>query len=98
MEPTEHEVERVVVAKGDDVAVASSPQRVTLLDLAHLERPPVVLEGSAAVIWHAIDGERDLPGIVDAVAEEVGVEADVVHDDVVAFVDQLVGLGLLQRR
>ncbi|WP_370290697.1 PqqD family protein [Nocardioides sp.] len=98
MERTEHEVERVVVAKGDDVAVASSPQRVSLLDLAHLDRPPVVLEGSAAIIWKAIDGERDLEGVVAAVADEVFVEADVVRDDVLTFIDQLLGLGLLRRR
>ena len=55
-----------------DVAQVQSPDRFAVLDLEHLDRPPLVLAGSAAVIWELLDGERDEAEVGAAVAEHFG--------------------------
>ena len=56
--------------------------------------PISVLQGTAALIWaSALD--QDGPACVAAVAEVAGVEPDVVRADTEAFLDELVGRGLL---
>lgn len=74
---------------------SESEQRVTVLDLDRPAEPPLVLTGSCAVIWTAVDGERGVDEIVALVAEEYGVGADVVGRDVRAFLEDLVARGVL---
>ncbi|MBM6404324.1 PqqD family protein [Phycicoccus sp. CSK15P-2] len=60
--------------------------------------PPLVLEGSAAVVWGAAVPGGALDEVVERVAHTTGVSAELVADDVVGFVDQLVAAGLLETR
>jgi hypothetical protein len=79
-----------------DLAVVDSGDRVVVLDLASLAVPPQILEGSAAAIWRAVDGERATPEVVDSVAESFGVEAAEIEHDVTTFLASLATAGLLE--
>lgn len=58
--------------------------------------PPVVLEGTGAMIWlHAVDGADD---VATAVADLVGERRDVIEGDVEAYLVKLVETGLLDAR
>lgn len=59
--------------------------------------PPLVLRGSAAVIWQAAvpGGTRDV--IVERVTTATGLSAEDVASDVTTFLDDLVERGLLVR-
>lgn len=70
-----------------------APLRVSLMCLP--DGVPVVLTGSAALIW--LVAAEGSPNVVDDVAEGAGQSAGVIHSDVEAFLAELVGLGLLER-
>ena len=72
-----------------------SPDRVVVLDLDHLDRPPYVFEGSAAQVWACLDGDRSELEIVEDLAETHGAPVEVVAGDVRQFVDRLQALGLV---
>lgn len=58
--------------------------------------PIRILAGSAAAIWrHARVG--DPTTVVERVAQDAGMPADEVRETVEAFLDELVGAGLLTR-
>lgn len=79
-----HGVGVVVVDEGEIVYAAALP-----------DGPIVVLEEVAAFIWvEACDGDRE--SIADRVAEATGSHVHDVRADVDAFVDDLVGRGLLE--
>jgi hypothetical protein len=89
-------------------AVALSP-RVAWLDMADTgadvvyattlpDGPPVVLRGSAGLIFASAAPGGSEDEVVERVAEAADVGTDVVRDDVLGFLDQLVSLGLLTRR
>lgn len=69
----------------------------TRVYVARLPRGPVsVLAGTAAIVWTAA---LDAPEatLVERVAAEVDVAEDLVREDVLGFVDDLIGRGLLVR-
>jgi Coenzyme PQQ synthesis protein D (PqqD) len=78
-------------------AYVESAERVVVLDLDHPDLPPYVFEGSAALIWACVDGERTETGIVADLAETFEAPAEVVAPDVRQFVDRLRELGLIVR-
>jgi hypothetical protein len=67
---------------------------VALLDLDHLDRPAVILEGSSAVIWQLIDGV-DEAALVERVAEHYGVQPEEVAGPLADFVGELRERGLV---
>jgi len=79
----------------EDVAVVDSGDRVAVLDLASLAVPPRILEGSAAAIWRAVDGERTALQVVESVAKSFGAETAEIKADVVTFLASLASAGLL---
>jgi hypothetical protein len=89
-------VERQVWRRGPDVAHVSTAERVALLDLRHLERPPYLLQGSAAVVWDLLDGCSLMLDVVRSVAQHYGVAEVEVEQSVYLFVDQLSDLGLAE--
>ncbi len=72
------------------------------LYLARLpDGPLVMIEGSGAAIWRAAvaDGEEACGGVdavVQRVADDIGVAAEAIREDVVAFLAELVAGGLLE--
>lgn len=46
------------------VAVVESAHRTAIVNLAALHQPPVVLAGSAWLVYDAVDGARDTAGIL----------------------------------
>lgn len=80
----------------DRVAQVESADRVALLDLDRPERPPLVLEGSAAVIWGLLDGSRDETGLCADVAARFAVEVDEVAGPTRDFLSRLHELGLVE--
>ena len=76
-------------------AYVDSPDRSVVLDLDHLDRSPVVFEGSAAQIWGCLDGDRTELELVTDLAEAFEVSVEVVAPDVRQFVDRLRELGLI---
>ena len=86
----------VVWRRAGRVAVVESTDRVALLNLDRPAEPPRILEGSAATIWWAVDGERATAEVVRSVASSFGLEPAEVEADVVAFVGSLAAVGLLE--
>lgn len=71
--------------------------RTALIDLDDAAHPPRILNGPAAAVWQAVDGERDLTTLCERVAEEFGMTGDEVHRDVVAFLESLAAQGLVEQ-
>jgi hypothetical protein len=81
--------------RATSAAYVESAERVVVLDLDHLDRPPYVFEGSGAQVWACVDGDRTESEIVSDLAEAFEVPAEVVEADVRQFVDRLADLGLI---
>lgn len=82
--------------QSSSLAQVPSEGRVAMIDLDRLAAPPMVLEGTAAAIWAAIDGRRTVAEVVDLVAEEYALAADDIRTDVEAFLADLAERGLVQ--
>jgi hypothetical protein len=76
------------------LAAVESPDRFVILDLDHVERPPVILGGSAAQIWSLLDGTRSTAEIVRVIVDG-GAPRVEVEPGVSAFVEDLRRLGLI---
>ena len=76
-------------------AYVETDRRAVVLDLDHLDLPPYVFEGTAAVVWTCLDGDRTEGEIIDDLAEAYEVEAAMIAPDVRQFVDRLRSLGLV---
>ena len=82
--------------QSSSLAQVPSEGRVAMIDLDRLADPPMVLEGTAAAIWAAIDGRRTVAEVVDLVAEEYALAADDIRTVVEAFLADLAERGLVQ--
>lgn len=80
-----------------DVAVVDHEDRVVALNLNELFAPPVVLEGTAATIWHLLDDVDTEDALVDAVARTYDVPPSSVGTHVHSFLVELSRLGLVVR-
>lgn len=69
--------------------------RTALIDLDDAAHPPRILNGPAAAVWQAVDGERDLTAVCERVADEFDMTGDEVRSDVVAFLESLAAQGLV---
>lgn len=79
--------------RSTDAAVVDQGARVVVLDLGTLKSArPLVMEGPAAAIWHALSQPRTAEQVSAAVAVDFGLPATEVEADVIAF------LALLQER
>jgi hypothetical protein len=77
------------------VAVVDEGVRVVVLDLSDLERArPLVLEGSAAAVWHALAEPGTARQVAAAVARDFGLPATEVEPDVRDFLASLRRRGL----
>lgn len=95
----------------EDAAQVTLAERVAWLDWAALgalhtdvayastlpDGPPVVLPGTARVVFLAAAQGGTLGELTARVAEESGQPVEAIADDVAAFVEALVGLGILAR-
>lgn len=80
-----------------DVACVLSPDggRVAVL---HLEAEvPVILVGTAASVWSALDGARTETELIEDLARNYGTDASVIHDDVIGLIDSLSTGGMITR-
>lgn len=73
-------------------SIDSDEQSVYLMPLP--DGPPVILQGSAAVIWLA--AARGAPDVHDAVADQLGLEAAEIAGDVGAYLEVLLDQSLLE--
>lgn len=71
---------------------------VTLLSLTDTDCKPLVLSGTAAVIWDELDGERTLRLVVSELARDYELDELVIGEQMLAFVTQLLDARLLQKR
>ena len=77
------------------VAFVQSPDggRVALL---HLEQDvPVILAGTAASIWNALDGTKTETELVEELAGAYGSEASAIHADVIGLIRSLSNSGMI---
>ncbi|WP_164232980.1 hypothetical protein [Microbacterium hydrocarbonoxydans] len=82
---------------GDAVAWTYSRDRVTVLNLEASSPQPIVLEGSAIIIWSIIAGNGSIlqPRLIEECATSVGLDASVVTGDVVRVLHELHSRGVL---
>ena len=81
--------------RSPDVAVVDHGQRVVVLDLSQpTTARPLVMEGPAASIWHALDQPGTRADIVARVAADFGLPATEVRHDVETFLSLLAEQGL----
>lgn len=82
--------------RSPDVAVVDRGARVVVLAL---EDPatarPLVMEGPAAAIWHALDEPATTAQVAERVAADFGLPATEVEADVATFIVELRRRGLL---
>lgn len=83
--------------RSSDMAVVEHEGRVVALDLSSPAAPPVVLEGTAAMIWHLLAEEDSEVRLVGLVARAFHVHPAHVRADVHAFLLHLSDLGLVTR-
>ena len=77
------------------VAVVDEGARVVVLDLSDLQTArPLVLEGSAAAVWHALAEPGTARQVAAAVARDFGLPATEVEPDVQDFLASLRRRGL----
>lgn len=85
-----------LVRRSPDVAWVDSEDRVVLVRLDDLAAEPLVLSGSAVVIWAAVDEPLSLDDLVTQVAAAYDRPADDVRAEVEAFVASCRQLGILR--
>jgi hypothetical protein len=78
-----------------DVAVVDHEDRVVALNLNEPSAPPVVLEGTAATIWHLLDDFDTEEALVHAVARTYDVHPSSVGPHIHRFLLQVNHLGLV---
>ena len=82
--------------RSPDVAVVDDVTRVVVLGLADpATARPLVMEGPAAAIWHALDQPGTTAQVVQRVAADFGLPATEVESDVTAFLIELRRSGLV---
>lgn len=81
--------------RASDIAVVDHEDRVVALNLTRPADPPVVLEGTAATIWHLMDQDGHEEALIAAVARAFGQYEVDVAADVHAFLSHLRSLGLV---
>ncbi|PPF34271.1 MULTISPECIES: PqqD family protein [unclassified Pseudoclavibacter] len=69
---------------------------LTVLSLVDTSCKPLVLSGTAAVIWDELDGVRSLKLIVRELSADYGLDEQVIGEQVLGFVTQLLDAHLLQ--
>ncbi|MBF4463519.1 MULTISPECIES: PqqD family peptide modification chaperone [unclassified Rathayibacter] len=77
------------------VAEVEHDDRVVLLDLARSRANPLVLSSSAANVWSALWRPLRLADLISDLAEQYGVDEVAISRDVEAFLEHLVGLGIV---
>jgi hypothetical protein len=89
-------VEEPVWHRSPDIAVVDHGDRVVVLELSDPQTArPLVMEGSAAAIWHALAEPRTTDQVVAAVALDFGLPATEVDADVRGFLTTLRERGLV---
>lgn len=81
--------------RSSDIAVVEHEDRIVALDLCRPADPPVVLDGTAGVIWHLLEGVETEARLVAVVARTFGRPEAEVATHVGAFLLQLEALGLV---
>jgi hypothetical protein len=77
--------------------VVDNGSRVVLLALADPSKAtPLVLEGPAAAVWHALQSPRTTAEVVRDVSADFGLPAAEVEHDVTAFLSELAASGLIR--
>jgi hypothetical protein len=78
-----------------DVAYVQNPDggRVAVL---HLEQDvPVILLGTAASVWNALDGTRTETELIEELAREYGADAAAIQGDAMGLIHSLSSNGLI---
>jgi Coenzyme PQQ synthesis protein D (PqqD) len=83
--------------RSTEVAHVESPGRVAMIDLTHLDRPPVILEGTGAAIWAHLESPVGENELIAALAAEYDADPAEVGPSVLDFLAQLDELGLVER-
>ena len=80
-----------------DVACVRSPDggRVAVLNLE--QDVPVILAGTAASVWNALDGTRTETELIEDLARAYGTDASAIRGDVVGLIHELSSSGLITR-
>lgn len=82
--------EPAVWRRSPDVAVVDGDTRVVVLGLADpATARPLVMEGPAAAIWHALQDPGTTAQVIERVASDFGLPATEVEADVTAFIVEL---------
>ncbi|MDI3213837.1 PqqD family protein [Arthrobacter sp. AL12] len=72
---------------------SSDGGRVAVL---HLEQDvPVLLVGTAASVWNALDGIRTETELIEKLARDYGTDAGVIHGDVMGLIHDLSSSGMI---
>lgn len=87
---------RQVIRHADEVAWVASPDRVVVLRLADLASEPVMLTGTAAVIWELLAEPTAVESLLDSLGDGYDVEVGEIEASVTRFVSSCLETGLLE--
>ncbi|WP_067438004.1 PqqD family peptide modification chaperone [Nocardioides jensenii] len=86
----------VVWRQVPDVAIVESGERVAMSNLSRLGQAPVLLEGSALLVYDAVDGTLDSDGVVAALTARFP-DAPALEAQVRACLEELASAGFIER-
>ena len=83
------------LVRQDGVLVQEAHGQTVLLRLA--DGSYYALDDVGAAVWDLVDGQRSVEEIITAIHAAFDAPADVIRTDVLAFTEDLLAEGLLQR-
>ena len=84
-----------LIVRSTEIVELSTNEADYVLDLAHLERSPLMFVESASLIWHAVTDEGcSRAEVVATVATGAGLDPEIVRADVEHFLAQLIEFGV----
>jgi len=81
----------------EEISHVEGADRVAIVTLARLQDPPVLLTGTAARIWAAVDGARDDEAVASEVAARYDVPVEEIRTEVLSFLQHLAACQLISR-
>jgi Coenzyme PQQ synthesis protein D (PqqD) len=81
----------------EEISLVEGVDRVAIVTLTRLEDRPLVLTGTAASIWAAVDGARDDDAVASEVAARYDVPVEQIRTDVLTFLQHLASCQLISR-
>jgi hypothetical protein len=87
----------LVIERDPDIAWVESEDRLALIDKRALDADPLVLSGSAMLLWALLETSASVDDLVRRASEHSGWKPTDIAPDVETWVDRCLATGILRR-